>query len=88
MRGYFCIGFIEFMLAGNTLTEFTNLPSPNNFKRKGWYNFKLFYDQCLKMAELNSHEIPNMYPNLSVTQSNDHHFRLNKINKIKNYFVA
>ena len=40
------------------------------------------------MAELNSHEIPNMYPNLSVTQSNDHHFRLNKINKIKNYFVA
>ena len=32
MCGYFCIGFIEFMLAGKILTEFTNLFSPNNFK--------------------------------------------------------
>ena len=31
--GYFCIGFIDFMLAGKTLTEFTNLFSPNNFKK-------------------------------------------------------
>ena len=30
MCGYFCIGFIDFMLAGKTLTEFTNLFSPNN----------------------------------------------------------
>ena len=33
MCGYFCIGFIDFMLAGKTLTGFTNLFSPNNFKR-------------------------------------------------------
>ena len=32
MCGYFCIGFIDFMLAKKTLTEFTNLFSPNNFK--------------------------------------------------------
>ena len=25
MCGYFCTGFIDFMLAGKTLTEFTNL---------------------------------------------------------------
>ena len=31
MCGYFCIGFIDFMLAGKTLTEFTNIFSPNNF---------------------------------------------------------
>ena len=31
MCGYFCIGFIDFMLAGKTLTEFRNLFSPNNF---------------------------------------------------------
>ena len=31
MYGYFCIGFIDFMLAGKTLTEFTNLFLPNNF---------------------------------------------------------
>ena len=33
MCGYFCTGFIDFMLAGNILTEFTNLFSPNNFKK-------------------------------------------------------
>ena len=30
MYGYFCIAFIDFMLAGKTLTENTNLFSPNN----------------------------------------------------------
>ena len=33
MRGYFCIGFIDFMVAGMTLTDFTNLFVPNNFKK-------------------------------------------------------
>ena len=31
MCGYFCIGFIGFILAEKTLTEYTNLVSPNNF---------------------------------------------------------
>ena len=30
MCGYFCIGFIDFMLGGKTLTDFTNLFSPSN----------------------------------------------------------
>ena len=33
MCGYFCIGFIDFMLAGKTLTDFANFFSPNNFKK-------------------------------------------------------
>ena len=33
MCGYFCIGFIDFMLKGNKLTYFTNLFSRNNFKK-------------------------------------------------------
>ena len=32
MCGYFCIGFINLMLAGKTLNDFTNLFSPNNFE--------------------------------------------------------
>ena len=32
MCRYFCIGFIELMLKGKTLTNFTDLFSPNNFK--------------------------------------------------------
>ena len=31
--GYFCIGFINFMLARKTLTEYTNLFSQNNFDK-------------------------------------------------------
>ena len=38
--------------------------------------------------EHNFHETPNMYPNLNPDISNDQQFRLNKINKIKDYFVA
>ena len=34
------------------------------------------------------HETPNMYPNLSANISNDQQFRLNKINEIKDYFIA
>ena len=33
MRGYFCIGFIDFMLADKKLTDFTNLFSPCDFKK-------------------------------------------------------
>ena len=33
MCGYFCIGFIDFMLKGKTLTKYTNLFLPNNFKK-------------------------------------------------------
>ena len=34
------------------------------------------------------HETPNVYPNLSANISNDQQFRLNKINEIKDYFIA
>ena len=34
MCGYFCIGFIDFMLAGRKLTNYTNLFSPHDFKKK------------------------------------------------------
>ena len=33
MCRYFCIGFINFMLAGKTLTEYSNLFSPNNYEK-------------------------------------------------------
>ena len=31
MCGYFCIGFIDFMFKGNSLTDLTNLFSPKIF---------------------------------------------------------
>ena len=33
MCGYLCIGFIDFMLKGKTLSEYTNHFSPNNFQK-------------------------------------------------------
>lgn len=33
MFGYFCIAFIEFMLKGKVLLEYTNLFSPNEYKK-------------------------------------------------------
>ena len=38
--------------------------------------------------ERDFHETPNMHPNLSANISNDQQFRLNKINEIKDYFIA
>ena len=32
MCGYFCNGFINFMFNGNSVTDYTNLFSPNDFK--------------------------------------------------------
>ena len=34
MCRYFCIGFINFMFDGNSLTDYTNLFSPNDLKKK------------------------------------------------------
>ena len=31
---YFCIGFIDFMLAGKELTDYTSLFSPHDFKKR------------------------------------------------------
>ena len=32
MCGYFCIRFIDFMLKGKSLLDYTNLFSPNNYE--------------------------------------------------------
>ena len=34
------------------------------------------------------HETPNIYPNLNANISNDQQFKLNKINEIRDYFLA
>ena len=44
MCGLLCIGLIDFMLAEKILTEFTNLSSPNNFKKNDNMILNYFYD--------------------------------------------
>ena len=42
MCGYFYIGFIDFVLAGKKLTDFTSMFSLYDFEKKWTYNFELF----------------------------------------------
>ena len=44
-------------------------------------------DECNSIKN-DFHKTPNMYPNLNANISNDQQFRLNKINEIKDYFIA
>ena len=41
---YFCIGFIDFMLAGKTLIDYTNLFSPYDFDKNDQIIFSYFKD--------------------------------------------
>ena len=43
MCEYFCIGFINFMVAGKTLTDFTDLFSQNDFKKSDDIILNYFY---------------------------------------------
>ena len=46
MCSHFCIGFIDFILKGKILTEFTNLFSPNNFKKNDDIILKYFINNA------------------------------------------
>ena len=52
MCGYFCIGFFDFMLAGKTLTDFTNLFSLNNLKKNDDIILNYFMINVLKWLKL------------------------------------
>ena len=42
MCGYFCIGFIDFILKGKSLLEYTNLFSPSEYKNNDEIILKCF----------------------------------------------
>ena len=42
MCGYFCTEFIGFILKGKSLLEYTNLSSPNEYKKHGKIILKYF----------------------------------------------
>ena len=45
MCGYFCIGFIYYIFMGKSLTDYTNLFSPNNFKNNDDITLNYFLDK-------------------------------------------
>ena len=67
MCRYFCIEFINYMLKGKTLLDYTNLFSPNDFKK-------------------NDHIIKRIFKMNNLELTNVNKYRLDEINKIKEYF--
>ena len=45
MCGYFCIEFIDFMLASKKLTDYTNMFSPHDFKKNDNIILSCFNDE-------------------------------------------
>ena len=45
MCGFYCITFIEYMLAGEALLDYNNLFSPNSYKKNGKKIYKYFKDK-------------------------------------------
>ena len=76
MSGYFCIGSIDFMLAGKKLTDYTNLFSPYDFKKN---NIILSYFKNEWMQFFRN--------NWQINLSEQTKFRLDEISKIENYFI-
>ena len=68
MCGYFFIEFINYMLKGKTLLDYTNLFSPNDFKK----TIELL-KEYLKMNNI-------------IELTNVNKYRLDEINKIRDYF--
>ena len=52
MCGYFCIGFIDFMLRGKSLLDYTNLFSPNEYEKNDEI-IRKYFDELKEKAEEN-----------------------------------
>ena len=74
MCGYFCIGFIDFMFKGKSLTDYTNFFSPNDFIRNDHtisnYFMNNTYLQKMESYCLNSKKYTkNINPQVSSTSN-------------------
>ena len=65
MCGYFCIGFIDFMLKGKSLLEYTNLFYPNDYEKNEKVILKYFQQnlnklKCIVMFVINIEDLKNL----------------------------
>ena len=75
MCGYFCIGFIDFMFGGENLTDYTSLFSPYDFKKN---------DKIIIIKYFSLQDVKMSNSNLELNDLTK--YRLDEINKIKDYF--
>ena len=51
MYGFYCIAFIEYMLAEKTLLDYTNLLCPNDYKKNYKIIYKYFKDKYVRRSK-------------------------------------
>ena len=86
MCGYFCIGFIDFMLAGKKLTDYTNLFSPHDLKKNDNIICLISKINKSNFIECNSIESNSLETIDKTVLSEQTKFRLSEIIGIENYF--
>ena len=62
MCGYFCVGFINFMLKSKSLLEYTNLFSPNHYEKNDkiilkYFQWNLNKLKCIAMFAMNTEHL-------------------------------
>ena len=80
MCGYFCILFIEYMLNNKTLTDFTNLFSPWDFKK----NYEIIKSYFRRVFFIKMIECKTFLETINLEDQSN--YRLNEKSKIKDYF--
>ena len=84
MCGYFCIEFINYMLKGKTLLDYTNLFSPNDFKRTiELLKEYLKMNDVIELADVNKYRLDEInkirdYFNNEIKERKDIIKKLNK----------
>ena len=61
MWGYFCIGFIDFILAGKKLSDFTTLFSPHDFNKNDSTILSYFKDEWINKIKLSNQRKFSLY---------------------------
>ena len=80
MCGYFCIEFINYMLKGKTLLDYTNLFSPNDFKKNDRIIKRIFKNELTTVNKYRLDEINKIrdYLNNEIKERKDIIKKLNK----------
>ena len=60
MCGYFCIGFIDFILKSKSLLEYENLFSPNAYEKNNKIVLKFYSVICSKYRKFESPKISDL----------------------------
>ena len=87
MGGYYRIEFINYMLEGKTLLDYTNLFSPNDFKKNDQIIKRIFKNENLELTDANKYRLDEMNK-IKEYFDNEIKERKDRIKKLNKYLVS